>query len=322
MKNMFGFVFVAVAGMLMSAVCFAASPPGWAYGFESATGGAPQPGPAPLSPDPSIKHIEGSTLEFTRAQISNGFGPADWFPGDHPTMPNIVKYGKQPDVRACSLCHYPNGKGRAENAGVSGLPVAYFMQQMTDFREGNRQSSEARKGNTKIMIAIAKGMSNGEIKQAAEYFGSMKWTPWIKVIESATVPKTRIQNGLYLKLEGHETEPIGRRIIEVPLNAEETEVLRNPRSGFEAFVPVGSVKKGEALAKTKQCAVCHGPGLKGLGPVPSLAGRSPSYLVRQMYDMQAGARKGLWTDLMKPVVADMSDEDLLVIGAYAASLAP
>src|SRR5882724_4877850 len=126
-------------------------------------------------------------------------------------MPPIVAYGKRTDVRACSLCHYPNGKGRAENAGVSGLPVAYFIQQMMDFREGNRQSSESRKGNTKIMIAIAKGMTQEEIKQAAEYFGSMKWTPWIKVIESNTVPKTRIAGGMYLTPEGGEKEPLGQR---------------------------------------------------------------------------------------------------------------
>ena len=42
--------------------------------------------------------------------------------------------------------------------------------------------------------------------------------------------------------------------------------------------------------------------MKGLGPAPGLAGRSLSYVVRQMDDMQQGARKGVWTDLMKPVV--------------------
>jgi cytochrome c553 len=92
-------------------------------------------------------------------------------------------------------------------------------------------------------------------------------------------------------------------------------------------VPDGSVKKGEMLvtkggAKTTQCAVCHGADLKGLGPVPGIAGRSPSYLVRQMYDMQQGARNGTWTQLMKPVVANLSDEDLLDIAAYTASLKP
>jgi mono/diheme cytochrome c family protein len=126
-------------------------------------------------------------------------------------------------------------------------------------------------------------------------------------METNTVPKTRLNGGMFLTLEGNEKEPLGQRIIETPVNAEETEVLRNPRSGFIAYVPVGSIKKGEALVtngsgKTTACGVCHGADLKGLGPVPGLAGRSPSYLVRQLYDMQQGARKGTWTDLMKPVV--------------------
>jgi cytochrome c553 len=264
-----------------------------------------------------VKHLPGSTLEFTRAQISDGFGPADWYPGDHPKMPDVVAHGKRPDVRACSLCHYPNGKGRPENAGVAGLPTAYFIQQMADFRSDRRKSAEPRKTNTNVMITIAKGMTEDEIKAAAEYFGSMQWTPWIKVMETNTVPKTRLNGGMFLTLEGNEKEPLGQRIIETPVNAEDTEVLRNPRSGFIAYVPVGSIKKGEALVT--KCGVCHGADLKGLGPVPGLAGRSPSYLVRQLYDMQQGARKGTWTDLMKPVVAKLTQDDMLNIVAYTAS---
>src|SRR5207249_1733314 len=152
--------------------------------------------------------------------------------------------------------------------------------------------------NTNIMIAIAKGMTDEETKAAAQYFSSMKWTPWIKVVEANTVPKTRIAGGMFLKLEGSETEPIGQRIIEAPDDTEHTENLRDPHSGFTAYVPVGSLKKGEALVttgagKTTQCGVCHGTDLKGLGPVPGLAGRSPSYTVRQLYDMQQGTRKGV-----------------------------
>jgi cytochrome c553 len=175
------------------------------------------------------------------------------------------------------------------------------------------------------MIAIAKGMTDEEIKQSAEYFSKIKWTPWIKVVETKEVPKTRIAGGLFLKLEGSQTEPLGQRIIEVPENTERTEMLRDPRSGFTAYVPVGSLKKGEALVmnggggKTTACSICHGPDLKGLGPVPGIAGRSPSYLVRQMWDMKAGARNGLWTDLMKPVIAKLTEEDLLNIAAYTAS---
>jgi cytochrome c553 len=331
MKTAFGIGIIALASLVTAGVSFAADgPPPWAYGFPgpaSGTPAAPPPAAAPAAPDPTPRHIAGSTLEFTRAQVGNGFGPADWFPGDHPPMPDVVAHGHQPAARACALCHYPNGKGRAENASVSGFPVSYFIEQMKDFQNGNRHSADSRKANTNAMIAIAKAMSDEDIKVEAEYFGAIKYTPWIKVEEAKMVPKTRIAGGLFLKLEGTETEPIGDRIIEVPEDAEATEVLRNPHSGFVAYVPVGSLKKGEALVttgagKTIQCGACHGADLKGLGPVPGIAGRSPSYLVRQLYDMQAGTRKGEWTELMKPVVEKMTVEDMRNIAAYSASRQP
>lgn len=302
--------------------------PQWAYGSPPATAAAPAGAPAqPPPPDTTVRRVEGSDLTFTRAQISDAFGPADWFPGDHPQMPEIVAKGKKPDVRACALCHYPNGKGRAENAGVSGLPVSYFIQQLQDFANGSRKSADPKKNNTNIMIGIAKAMTPEEMKASAEYFGSMKWTPWIRVVESDRAPKTRLQGGLFLALPGNETEPIGDRIVEVPEDTEAAEILRNPRSGFVAYVPPGSVKKGEALVttgggKTTTCGLCHGADLKGLGPVPGLAGRSPSYVVRQMVDMQQGARNGEWTQLMKPVVSKLSDIDMLNLAAYLASLKP
>jgi len=323
-------VVIAVALVFTAGVSQAADgPPAWAYG----TAPAAAPGNPPAAPggrgapDPSLKRLAGSDLTFTLAQIRDGFGPADWFPGDHPPMPDIVAHGRRPDVRACALCHYPNGKGRAENAPIAGYPVAYFVQQMADFKNGNRKSAEPRKANTNVMIAIAKAMTDDEIKASAEYFGSMKWTPWIKVVETTSVPKTRIAGGLFLAVEGGGQEPISDRIIEIPENTEATEVLRDPRSGFIAYAPTGSIQRGEALVtsgggKTTACAICHGADLKGLGPVPGIAGRSPSYLVRQLYDMQQGARKGLWTELMKPAVARLSEADMLAIAAYTASLTP
>jgi cytochrome c553 len=339
---MFGVRTIALASLLTSGVAFAADgPPPWAYGFpgpapanpaEGGRGGGGGRGAAGAAgaaagagrgaapaPDPTPLKIQGSSLEFTRAQIANGFGPADWFPDDHPKMPDVVAHGKQPDVRACSLCHYPNGKGRAENAGVSGLPVSYFIAQMHAFQNGDRHSADARKANTNAMIAIAKGMTEEEIKAAAEYFGAMKWTPWIEVKESATVPKTRIAGGLFLALDGNETEPIGNRIIEVPVNTEQTEILRNPRSGFYAYAPTGSIVRGQQIAVLNRCGACHGADLRGLGPVPGIAGRSPSYMVRQMYDMQAGTRKGEWTQLMVPVVEKLSADDMLDVAAFVAS---
>jgi cytochrome c553 len=178
------------------------------------------------------------------------------------------------------------------------------------------------------MIAIAKAMTPDEIRVSAEYFGAMPWTPWVRVVETDTVPKTESRGGIWIPVEGNEKEPIGVRIVETPENPERTEILRDPRSGFIAYAPPGSIKKGEALAKTGgdgktvECGLCHGTDLMGLGPVPGIAGRSPSYLVRQMYDMQAGARHGEWTELMKPVVAKLTDDDFVNIASYVSSLMP
>jgi len=325
MKNKLGVVTIATATVLMTGTAMAAELPNWAYGFA---GPGTPPAAAPAAPDTSVKHLPASKGEFTRAQIADRYGPADWYPEDHPSMPPVVKNGKKPDVWACSLCHYPNGKGRPENAGVSGLPVDYFIQTMKDFRDGNRKSADTRKANTNLMIQFAKNMTDEEFKQSAEYFGAMKWTPWMKVEETKMVPKTRIAGGMYLREEGSEKEPLGMRIIETPENVEGTEVLRDDHSGFIVYAPVGSLKKGEALVtkggagKTTQCGVCHGEDLRGIGPVPPIAGRSPSYMVRQLYDMQQGVRKGAWTQLMKPVVAKLSDEDMIDIAAYLASRMP
>jgi len=307
----------------------AAPPPAWAYGFEappdSSTPAAAVPFAPPPADDGSLKHLPGSSLSFTVTQIRDGYGPADWYPNDHPQMPEVVAHGHKPEVRACSLCHYPNGKGRPENAGVAGLPYDYIIHTMSDFKSGRRKSSDARKPNTYFMMGFAQSMSDEEIQEAARYFSSMKWTPWIKVVETNTVPKTRISGGMFLRLDGDATEPIGKRIIETPENAEATETLRDSHSPFIAYVPVGSLKKGEALVvnggngKTTRCEVCHGEDLQGLGPVPGIAGRSPSYLMRQLYDIQSGARSGVWTALMKPVVAKFTTDDMLAVAAYLAS---
>ncbi len=303
-------------------------PPAWAYGFVLPVTEQPKaPPPQPAIPDDgSQRHVPGATLSFTLTQVRNMYGPADWFPGDHPPMPPIVANGREAAmIQACGLCHYPNGKGRQENAGVAGLPYSYFVQTMADFKNGLRMSSDPRKANTNNMIRFAAGMTDDEVKVAAIYFSSLKWTPWIRVVETNTLPKMRLQFGMFLKLEGNETEPLGDRIVESPENAELTELLRDPHSGFIAYVPPGSIKKGEALVlrggegKTVACTTCHGANLMGLGPVPGIAGRSPSYLVRQLYDMQVGNRHGQWTELMKPVVANLTSDDMIAIAAYTSS---
>jgi cytochrome c553 len=316
-------LFGAVAGFAAT-VRAADEPPPWAYGFE-----------APLD-NTALYTLPGSKFSFTQSQIINRYGPADWFPEDHPAMPEIVAHGREtaaPTIWACALCHYPNGKGRPENANITGLSYEYFMRQLIDFRSGARRTSDQRKGNTDLMAGFARAMSDEEITVTAKYFTSIPATPWIKVVESETVPKTKAVGGMLLTREGAEAavESIGERIIETPVNARDTDFLRNPRSGFIAYVPPGSLKKGEALVmngvtasgeRVIACAVCHGPDLRGLGPIPILAGRSPSYIVRQLYDMQHGNRNGVWTPLMTPILAGLGPADLLAAAAYLTSLQP
>ncbi len=310
-----------VIALGMSARAQSPAPPVWAYGLPPA--GEPVTPSPPVPPDPSPRKIPGTTKTMSMPEIRDYWNVGDWFPDEHPPMPNVVVHGRQPHVRGCAMCHMPGGKGRPENAPLAGLNAGYFMQQLLDFKHGLRTSADARKTNTVTMIEAAKDMTDEEMKDAAAYFASMKWTPWITVRESATVPRTRVTGNVFFRLPGTETEPIGNRIIETPEDAERFE-LRDPHSGFIAYVPPGSIRKGALLvssggSKTIACGICHGVDLQGLGPVPALAGRSPSYLVRQLWDIQQGTRHGEWSALMKPVVQNLSPDDMLNIAAYLAS---
>ena len=223
-------------------------------------------------------------------------------------------------MRACGFCHLVNGFGRPENASLAGLPAAYIVQQMADFKNGDRESSEPKMGPPNAMIQDAKAAHDDEIKAAAAYFASVPYKKWIRVVEARDVPKSKISGSMHVPTNDG-NEPLGQHIIEMPENLERTE-LRDASSSFVAYVPVGSIKKGEALAKSASCGTCHGADLKGLGPVPPLAGRSPSYTVRQLFDMQQGNRKGPWSALMKNAVAKMTIDDMIAVAAFTSSREP
>jgi cytochrome c553 len=244
-------------------------------------------------------------------------------------MPSIVARGReQAGVRACALCHYPNGKGKMENGHLAGLTEGYILRQLAYFKNGMRRSADPRKANTNEMIAIAKALTDAEAGEAAAYFASMKWTPWVRVVEASEVPRVRAtENGLFLPIDGGGTEPLGKRIIEMPEHPERTSVMRDPRAGFVAYVPRGSIARGEALVttgggRTTPCAICHGDTLQGLGNVPGIGGRTASYTARQLYDFKAGTRNGADAMLMKPVLARLDDDDLIAITAYLAARMP
>jgi cytochrome c553 len=141
------------------------------------------------------------------------------------------------------------------------------------------------------------------------------------------VPKTYVNPGnMRLALPNGGTEPIGSRIVELPEN-EAAAVARDPRSGFIAYVPKGSVAKGQMLVttgggETTACVICHGPTLKGVGTAPAIAGRHTGYVVRQLYFFQNGSRSGPAEALMHNVVQRLNDDDMVAIAAYLASREP
>lgn len=179
------------------------------------------------------------------------------------------------------------------------------------------------------MGPIARAVADEDVRQAAEYFAAVKPIPFVKVIEAATPPKTYVSaDARHRRImpEGG-TEPIGRRIIQIPEDPMRT-TIRDPHAGFIAYVPPGSIAKGKALVetggsgKTIQCAICHGDRLTGLGEVPRLAGLQPVYIARQLITMQNGASAGANAALMKKPVARLSEDDIIAISAYLGSLPP
>ncbi|MEY4880453.1 MAG: hypothetical protein RJB62_1922 [Pseudomonadota bacterium] len=291
-------------------------PPAWAYPvMDEGRGRGPDDG--------TLHTVPGSTLQLTQTQINDPFNPPDWYPDEHPPMPEVVAHGRQPDVRACAQCHMPHGAGHPESSGLAGLPAGYIVEQLEAYASGERVSLIPARSAS--MVTIASAMTPQEMQDAAAYFSSLPPVKWITVHEATEVPVTFVGAGNMRHAEVGDAagmEPLGNRIIEIPEDSERAE-LRDSHSPFQAFVPVGSIAKGEAVSAAGNCALCHGADLKGgLANIPAIAGRSPIYIARQLFDIKYGARKGAAVGLMQGVVATLSDDDILNLSAYAASLEP
>jgi cytochrome c553 len=314
---------VIIVGLLFAAGAWAQAGRdlGWAYPV-------PDPNPPGAGSNNTPKQIPGSSRSYTQAQIDDQFAPPDWFPNEHGPLPTVVQKGIQ--AQACGSCHLMSGMGHPESATLAGLPVAYMLRQMEDFKAGLRKDPKIHEQSLRAarMNIIAAGLPDEEMRKAIEWFAALKPIVWYKVEEAQTVPKSWVNAGrMRLPLASGGTEPLGNRIITMPQDPERVEE-RDPHSGFIAYVPPGSIKKGEALAttggsgKTIACAICHGEGLKGLGDVPRIAGIHPIYIVRQLFNFQVGANTSTAAAQMKKVVEKLSEDDMLAIAAYTASLNP
>lgn len=198
------------------------APPAWAF---------PMPDKTPVAhiDDAPLKQVPGSTQTYDHPEI-DPLDPPDWFPSEHPPMPAIVRHGTANPVQACPYCHLASGMGHPQSANLAGLPVQYFLDQIADFKSGARKAPP--------MDGIAKGLSDEDAKAAAEWFASLKPSPWVKVMETDTAPKTLV------------------------------------------------------------------------------------IIVRQLYNIQTGARNGAGVEPMKQVVANLTEQDMIAIAAYVSSREP
>jgi len=296
-------------------------PPAWAMPL----------GTAAAAPFDSVtpRRVPGSTVSFTDLRAHDRYNVPDWYPDSHPAMPDVVARGRRPAVWACGYCHLPDGAGRPENASLAGLPARYIARQMAAFRSGERGSPwHAPNKPADIMRGIADSTTAAEVKEAARYFSRLTPRQRATVVEVERIPRVKQGTGLYfLAAEGGE-EPLGERLIEVATDAERHE-LHDARVEYVAYVPAGSIARGRELAmrgvpgvgKTA-CTSCHGAKLRGVDPAPPIAGRAPSYLLRQLLGFAAGSRSTKEAAPMRAVAGALTVKDMIAAAAYAGSLAP
>lgn len=279
-------------------------------------------------PDPhKVLHVTGSTISYTQEQLDS-IDDADWFPQDHPAAPQIVKVGRKP-ARPCAECHTISGAGVPATATLDSLPKAYILEQIAAFRAGQRGAGGPETAHD--MVEEARALTPADLQQAAEYFSSTKFAPRVHVIETASVPKIHWKYFVLVADKGDAREPIGTRIIETPVNFNDYS-LSDGRVEYVAYVPPGSIARGAVIAakgdgSAASCESCHGANLEGqtmpgIGVVPSLAGRSPTYIARELILFREGKRTNPGAAPMRVEVSHLTLKDMVDVAAYAASRRP
>jgi cytochrome c553 len=282
--------------------------------------------PLPPLDDIELLDVPGSTVKLTAKAIGDNFNAPDWFPGEHGPMPDVVAKGRKPAVIACAFCHTPTGQGRPENSALAGLSENYIREQLKDFRSGKRKPvGPASYLPSRSMHTVAAAMKDAEIDESAKYFSQQKLARRVWVVESLRIPRAEPSDWVYMEVGG--TEDLGDRMLEVT-NEIQRHQRRDPKLQYTAYVPPGAIGRGKRLVttgdggKTVACTSCHGANLKGLNDVPPIAGRSPTYLLRQMLAFKHGLRTSEAGKQMLPTVEKLELNDMIDIVAYVGTLYP
>lgn len=311
----------ALGAPCLGSAAQASGPPEWAY-----PSCIREPAGKPIDNVVQL-NVPGSSNHFTAADIGRASLAPDWFPREHSALPAILAVGHS-DKIACAYCHLPDGSGRPENAKLAGLPVSYIFTQVKALHAGQRQPGKAGWPPTVLMQEAISDLTDAQIVAAAEYFSRQKNASFVTVLERDYAPAHKPDCGIFVSVPGH-LVPLQQRIIEMPIDTQRFK-LRDPHTVYVAYVPKGSIERGRSLAgsgdngRTQPCGACHGADLKS-GPDlegPPLAGRFATYLFRQLYGFQSGARAGDTAPPMQAVVAKLTQSDMIDLAAYAASLKP
>ncbi|HKU89669.1 MAG TPA: c-type cytochrome [Steroidobacteraceae bacterium] len=287
---------------------------------------AKQPKEPPKYDDVEQLTIPDSDQKFTLARINDPFNAPDWFPAAHGPMPDIVARGHKPKIIACAYCHTPTGQGRPENAALAGLPEAYIKEQLEAFRSGERRSIGPEVYvPSHMMQPLAATLSDEEIDESAKYFAQQKLARRHYVVEGINIPRAEPAFWVYKEVDG--TEDLGERLVEVAPDITRHE-RRDPKMQYTAYAPPGSLVKGKSLAttgdkgKTQICSTCHLARLEGTDKIPPIAGRSPTYLLRQLIAFKNGTRTNEAAKQMDAVVEKLELADMVALAAYVGSLYP
>ncbi len=148
------------------------------------------------------------------------------------------------------------------------------------------------------MQAVAAAMTDEEIDETAKYFSQQKLGRRVWVVEGINIPRAEPSDWVYKEVSG--SEDLDERLLEVAPDIARHQ-RRDDRMQYTAYAPPGSLARGKRLAttgldldktsKTQICATCHLANLKGTDKVPPIAGRSPTYLLRQLLAYKNGDRK-------------------------------
>lgn len=267
-----------------------------------------------LIPGSRSYHLPGAHKSFTEAEIEDLAHAPDWFPDEHPPAPRAVLAGAGAGA-ACGYCHLVDGAGRSENAQLRGLPVSYIEEQVHAFASGARRSAGPA-SPTDYMAAAARAVSAADLHAAAIYFSSLEPKRHAQVLEAASIPRATPEGFLY-RFDTTAREPLGRRIIEGATDAEHHR-LHDPHEQTIAYVPAGSIARGDALANHgtpdfPACATCHTAHFLGIG------GASPTYIVRQLAGFRAHTRNDPGAAPMQAVAGRLSDDQMIDLAAYIGS---